>query len=183
MRHARLATLVVGIATTFGFGWTVPVNAQPPHTRGAALFLRTDRSQYSLRDTIVIEVGVRNDGQQPLYVHNRMAWGMGGGLVLWLRDDHGEAIDKVLRDDTMLPPPPEEDLSLFAKVLPGMFLGTRRAMEARNLVRKAGRYTIQVEYRSSLSREFVPPNLRALPALWMESPSIWSEKVRLDITD
>ena len=184
MRRARLASLIVAAVTMFGSGWsTVPGHAQPAHTRSASLFLRTDRSQYSLHETIVIEVGVRNDGRQPLYVYNRMAWGMGGGLVLWLRDDRGQAIDTVVRDDTMLPPPPEEDVSLFAKVQPGMFIGTRREMEAKNLVARAGRYTIQVEYRAALSRELVPANLRALPALWMESPTIWSEKVRLDIRE
>lgn len=45
-----------------------------------------------------------------------------------------------------------------------MFFGTRRELDAKNLVRRAGRYTIQVEYRAALSRAFVAPNLRVLPS-------------------
>jgi hypothetical protein len=74
-----------------------------------SLFLRTDRAQYSLRDSIVIDVGVRNDGREPIYVYNIMAWGFGGGLVLWLRDHDDKVIEPVMRDDTMLPPPPAGD--------------------------------------------------------------------------
>ena len=64
------------------------------------MFVHTDRQQYSLGEKIVIDVGVRNDGREPLYVYNRMAWGMGGGgLVLWLRDHEDKIIDPVFRDD------------------------------------------------------------------------------------
>jgi hypothetical protein len=182
MRYVKLLVVVASFVTMSAAGGSaVSGSAQPFQTRSASVFLRTDRSQYSLRETIVIDVGVRNDGREPIYVYNRMTWGMSGGLVLWLRDDKGQIIESVLRDDTIMEPPPPDDPSIFAKLRPGMFIGTRRKLEARLLVRRAGRYTIQVEYRAAVSRDYVHADQRALPALWRESSSIWSEKATLDI--
>jgi hypothetical protein len=183
MHQVILSALVAGILTMFAPGRSIVVGAdQPSQTPNATVFLHTDRQEYSLGEKIVIDVGVRNDGREPLYVYNRMAWGMGGGgLVLWLRDKEGKIIDPVFRDDAMLEPPPEDDPSIFARLRQGMFIGTRRRMEVKFLVRRAGRYTIQVEYRAMVSQKTVSARLQALPALWMESPSLFSEQVTLDI--
>lgn len=184
MRHLVASALVLGLLMTCVSGPNAAKGqAQLSSSRNASLFLRTDRAQYSLRESIVIEVGVRNDGREPIYVYNIMAWGFGGGLVLWLRDHDDKIIDPVIRDDTMLPPPPEGDKSILSKIGPNMFIGKRRTLEVKELVRRRGKYSIQVEYASPLVRQVVDPALQALPALWSDTPHIWSEKVILDIRD
>ena len=184
VRHLVASALVLGLLMTYVSGSNAARGqAQLPSSRNASLFLRTDRAQYSLRDSIVIDVGVRNDGREPIYVYNIMAWGFGGGLVLWLRDHDDKVIEPVMRDDTMLPPPPAGDTSILSRLGPSMFIGDRRTLEVKLLVRQRGRYSIQVEYASPLVRQVVDPTLQALPALWSDTPHIWSEKVVLDIRD
>jgi hypothetical protein len=83
MRYLGLVALILGVVTMRGSGVSsASRDAQLSPVRQASLFLRTDRSRYLLRDTISIEAGIRNDGREPIYVYNRIAWGPGGGLVL-----------------------------------------------------------------------------------------------------
>lgn len=51
----------------------------------------------------------------------------------------------------------------------------------KSLVKRAGRYNMRVAYRSMLLRRLAPFSVQDLPVLWMDSPAIWSEPVRLDI--
>jgi hypothetical protein len=82
----------------------------------------------------------------------------------------------------MLPPPPRNDApGIFARLGPGTFFGSRRNLAVSDLVSRGGKYTIQIEYVCPLSREFMHPTLQVLPALWRDTPSLWSEKVALEI--
>ena len=149
MRHLVASALVQGLLMTCVSGSNAARGqAQLSSSRNASLFLRTDRAQYSLRDSIVIDVGVRNDGREPIYVYNIIAWGFGGGLVLWLRDHDDKVIEPVMRDDTMLPPPPAGDTSILSRLGPSMFIGERRTLEVKPLVTATWEVRhVRIEYR------------------------------------
>ena len=155
---------------------------QNPPAQRASVFLRTDKTSYSLDGSLVIDAGVINAGTVPIYVYGWISWGYGGGLVIRLRDERGKEIAPVLRDDTMLPPE-NDDPSMFVKLREeGDFFGTRREMEVKDLVKRPGKYTLQIEYRSPLSCKFVGSQLQRLPALWHEDASIFSKQVPFEVT-
>lgn len=150
--------------------------------RKPEIFVTMSHTKYSMNDFIVIDVGIRNDGRDPLYVYRKIAWGFGGGLVLRLMDQTGHQVAPVVRDDTMLPPPAtSNDASIFVQLTEDDFFGTRRNLLAKDLVKAPGKYSLQVEYRSPLSRKFVDPKLRQLPALWHEDESIVSHSVPFEV--
>jgi hypothetical protein len=149
----------------------------------ASVFLTVERTKYSLDKSMAIDVGIRNDGRDPVYVYGRIAWGYGGGLVIRIRDASGKEIAPVLRDDTMLPPPRrDDDPGIFVKLEEANFFGTRRDLPVRNLVKTPGKYSLQVEYRSPLSCGFMDRKLQQLPALWHEDESIFSNTVSFEVT-
>lgn len=153
----------------------------PPPQR-ASVFLRTDKGSYSLAGSLAIDAGIMNSGADPIYVYGWISWGYGGGLVIRLRNDHGKEIAPVLRDDTMLPPE-NDDSSMFVKLREGGdFFGTHREIAVKDLVKRPGKYTLQIEYRSPLSCNFVGSNLQKLPALWHEDASIFSKQVPFEVT-
>jgi hypothetical protein len=147
----------------------------------ASIFLTSGQTKVSLSQSMVINVGIRNDGKDPLYVYGNIAWGYGGGLVLRLRDQSGKGIKPVFLDDTMLPPPPQNDPSIFIRLKEDKFFGTRRELPIADLVKTPGKYSLQVEYRSPLPCGFVDPKLQRLPALWHEDASIFSNSISFEV--
>src|SRR5258708_4616209 len=172
-KHIGLVLFFVATLALRGTAQTTPCRNREEgkvvtHER-ISLFLIAERTRYWLRQSLVIDVGLRKDGHDPAYVYGRIAWGYGGGLVLRLKDQSGKEIAPALRDDTMLPPPlRDDDASMFVKLIENKFFGTRRELVVTDLVKTPGKYSLQIEYRSPLPCGFVDPKLQQLPALWHE---------------
>ena len=153
-----------------------------PATRHATLFLTIDESTYSRSRSMVLNVGIRNDGRNPIYVYKEIAWGYGGGLVLEIKDRAGVDVIPVLWDDTMLPPPRRlDDPAIFVQLGEDNFFGTHRVLPLKDITESTGKYTMRVEYNSPLSCASVDPKLQRLPALWHEDASIFSNTVSFEI--
>jgi len=149
---------------------------------GVKLVLVTDIKTVSLQDSLVLDVALRNDGQEPIFVYADIGWGYGAGLVIRLRNHEGQEIGPVFRDDRMLPPPPSnDDPAIFTRLDRDNFFGTRRKLALKDLVTTPGKYTLQIEYRSPLPCRFVDPKLQRLPALWHEDASIFSNQVAIEV--
>jgi hypothetical protein len=146
------------------------------------VFLITDRASPSFRDSLVIDVGLRNDGPDDVYIFQGLAWGPGGGLVLHLRNQDGAEIPPVVFDDTVMAPPrSQHDSTMFIRLEEGNFFGIRRELPLKDLVKAPGKYSLQVEYRSPASLHSFDKKLQSLPALWQEDPSIFSNEVPIDV--
>ena len=148
-----------------------------------SLFLNINNGKYSLNQSLVLDVGIRNDGRDDVYIYKWLVWGYADSLVLTLRDQSGEEIEPLLHDDTLLPPPPrKDDASMFVQLMQDDFYGTRRSLPITDLVKTPGKYTLQIQYRGPLSCKYVDPKLRELPALWRENATISSNVVSFEIT-
>jgi hypothetical protein len=149
----------------------------------ASLFAHTDRQLYSLDQSMVIDVGILNHGPDPVYVYGCISWGYGGGLTITVRDSSGKIVGPETMDDTMLPPPKRnDDPSIFVRLKEdGDFFGAERTLPVRDIVKSPGKYTLEVEYNSPLSRSYVAEKLRKLPALWHESAAIVSKRIPFEV--
>jgi hypothetical protein len=145
------------------------------------LFLTIDHTKYSLSQSMVLNVGIRNDGHDPVNVYGNIAWGYGGGLVLKIKNQAGKDVIPGLHDDTMLPPPSLDDPSIFVQLTEDNFFGTRRVLSLKDIIKSPGKYTMQVEYHSPLSCAVVDPKLQQLPALWHEDASIFSNTISFEV--
>jgi hypothetical protein len=144
--------------------------------------INVDRDRYALHDAIELSVALRNEGDAPVYVDRRMFWGYGGGLLLEIRDQQGKPVPSKMRDDAIMPPPPEGDTSVLNKVDEGFFYGTWRTLPAIDYFRTPGTYTVRVTYKSWLRKEEIEPHLRTLPAIWADDPAIHSNSISVVIS-
>jgi len=144
--------------------------------------LTVHQSRVSLRDTLVLDVALLNDGRRPVWVYAAVGWGSGAGLVMRIRNDEGREVRPQFGDDGMLPPPPSnDDPTMFARLDQGNFFGTRRRLRLKDFFAAPGRYTLQVEYQSLLACDILDPRLQGLHALWREDGSLLSNEVAIDI--
>lgn len=186
-RHIFLALFFFAAFTLRGAAQSAPCQSERGGkalaNKQTSLLFNIDQTTYSLSQSLVIDVGITNDGPDVVYIYGDISWGYMAGLVLTLRDESGKEIAPVLMDDTVLPPPPRnDDPTMFIKLGANNFFGTRRRLAVTELVKNPGRYSLQVEYRSPLFYRYVDPKLRRLPALWHEDPSIFSKTIMFEVT-
>ncbi|MBC8030042.1 MAG: hypothetical protein H7Z16_08015 [Pyrinomonadaceae bacterium] len=148
-----------------------------------SLVIWTDRANYSLRDAMKVNGALQNNGHGPWYIDRRIAWtGGAGGLQLEIRNEQGKILPASYLSDVLMPPPPEGDKSFFILLEPGFLYGSYMHLKVKDFFPKPGRYSLRVTYKSWLIKETVAPQLRNLPALWVDSPEIISEPVWIEVT-
>ena len=154
--------------------------SKPAHS--VSLRVWTDRSEYSSGDVLQVNAALQNNGDKLVYVDRRMFWtGIGGGLGLEIRDEQGNDLPSRTFSDALMPPPKKGDTSILVP-LGSMFLyGTSLRLQVKDFFPKPGTYSIRVMYHSQLPKELVASNLRNLPALWADTPTIVSEPVQIRI--
>ena len=108
------------------------------------------RQTVCMDEVVDMEVRILNATGSDLWVFGDLRWGARGGLVLnvgpWERDgplpliiDHAEFTKEELTDTRS-----------FVRLRPGAFVGRKRQVKVRDLVRKPGEYRIWVEYQAPL---------------------------------
>jgi len=143
----------------------------------------TNHAQYSLQDTVKLDVALQNVSDSTVYVDRRMFWtGLSGGLKLVISDEQGKYLPAQLLSDAMMPPPKEGDKSILIPLHEGFSYGRWVTFPVKNFLPKPGRYCLRVIYNSMLPRELVAPELRDLPALWSGTPSIPSGPVWIQVS-
>lgn len=156
----------------------------PDMAHAVKVIVRTDHDRYSRKDPIQISASLHNTGEQPIYIDRRMFWtGLGGGLELEITDEQGKHMPSRPFSDGLAPPPVQSDPSILVRLDQGFFYGTSLILKAGDFFPSPGKYSIRVVYKSSLSKEFVLPQQRDLPALWDDAPQIPSEPVWINITN
>lgn len=147
-----------------------------------SLVIWTDRANYSLRDAMKVNGALQNNGHGPWYIDRRIAWtGGAGGLQLEIRNEQGKILPASYLSDVLMPPPPEGDKSFFILLEPGFLYGSYMHLKVKDFFPKPGWYSLRVAYKSWLIKETVAPQLRNLPALWVDSPEIISEPVWIEV--
>ena len=140
--------------------------------------LASDKKNYSLADDIRLDVHVANKGPDQLTIFGDLLWGYAGGLVLHVYDVSNKEVPAKVLDDDMVIPSTLNDRNSFVVLSPDHYLGTTRIEHLADLVRKPGKYSIQVEYISP-----VPSGSGQGPNFWSrEKPAVWSNKIEVQIT-
>ena len=177
-----------GVLWELGSGAAVVANPQlaqagqiMTQSRNVHVVLTCDQAKASMHDALTTEVAIRNDGENPVYVYRTLDWGFMGGLLLHIRDEKGDLIQSPFFEDALPEPPPPDDPTIFVRLEAGVFYGTRTKRLVKDMVTRPGKYTLQVEYWSPLPRKYVDIKVRSLPALWHEDPSLYSNKLSLEV--
>ncbi|MGS0998729.1 hypothetical protein [Rhodanobacter sp. UC4451_H18] len=153
-----------------------------PTLESVDVLLLTNKEKFKLDDIVTIYAAVLNDGEHPVYVYRKMAWGYGGGFILEVNDDFGGRVSPKTMDDTMLPPPRNfASKDIFVELRSGNFIGLTRVIKIKDLVHAAGNYTLRVIYRSPLSCSILDKKLQLLPALWHEDRPISSSGISIKV--
>jgi hypothetical protein len=174
--------IVIFFAVYAGYAASQPIGSKDIVANPISVVVSTDRARYSLADNIKISVFLENTSQSVIYVDQRMFWtGLSGGLALYFADEHGSHVPAHVLSDAMMPPPPENDTSILVRLEPGFFYGTSIGLVLKDFFAKPGKYSIRVTYKSMLPKELVAPQLRDLPALWMDTPPITSDPIWIDV--
>lgn len=103
---------------------------------------------FRMDEVVELEVRIVNSTNRDVWLFGDLRWGARGGLLLnvgpWDRDgalplviDHAEFMPEELRDERSL-----------VRLRPGAFLGRKRQVKVRDLVRKPGEYRLWVQYDS-----------------------------------
>ena len=143
------------------------------------LVLTGDKVKGSLGETLTIDVTIRNDGPDTVYLFGRLEWGIGGGLALAINNDRGEIVPT--GDGILWPPLPPDDPALLVRLDEERFFGARRELEIGRFFRNPGKYVLQVKYWCPLFRAAYGNKLPSLPILSGEDPGIYSNKLKFEV--
>ncbi len=156
---------------------------RPAPDRRVRMVVYADHEKYSSGDSLTINALLENTGHNQVYVDRRMFWtGLSGGLKLVISDERGHFLPAHPFSDAMMPAPRPEDTSILIPLDSGFLYGTSLRLLVKGFFPKPGRYSIRVIYQSMISKELVAPQLRNLPALWSDTPSIPSDPVWIEVT-
>jgi hypothetical protein len=154
------------------------VAQQAENTRSnLAVVITSDRTDYSLADTIQLDIHIMNVGKSPLTIYGRLLWGYAGGLVLHVSDTLNREIPAKGLDDDLVIPSTVSDRNSYVVLNKYHFLGTIREDLLSDHVVEPGIYFIQVEYRSP-----IPHEMGLGPNFWgREQPAVWSGRIQIHV--
>ena len=133
-------------------------HSQHPNDPQLQLSIRTDRSVYSMKDKLHMEVQITNVGNSDVYVWDWIfCWGQGSALSIHAFDDKGKMVQPVsgFLIDCVPPPPKEHDTSQFIRLEPGRFYGIADDFDMRDLVDGPGNRTLAISISGVLSHDFL----------------------------
>ena len=149
------------------------------------LTLRTDRTTYSMKDKVHLEVQATNVGDSDMYVWSWIfCWGQGSALSIHALDGKENLVQPAsgILLDCVPPPPGEHDFSEFIRLEPGRFDGLAEDFDPRDLVDGPGERTLVVTLGGVLSwdliREMKYPDL----PYWTSEDKPLMAKLRLTFT-
>jgi len=141
--------------------------------------LTCDKPKVSLHDVLTMDVAIRNDGGDDVYLFQRMDWGEEGGVARYIQDEKGKLV--VSERGVLDSPPQPNDPAMLVRLEQGCFYGIRSQMKAKDLVPSPGKYTMKVIYRCPFPRDVLPNKFRSLPVLALEDPGVESNKVTFEV--
>jgi hypothetical protein len=143
------------------------------------VILTCEKERVSLRDDLVMDVSIRNDGYSDVYLFQSLHWAQGGGLGPYIRDEKGKLI--YFEIDPLWPPPPPGDPTLLLCLEEDHFYGLRTVRHVKDLVPGVGKYTIFVVFHPIGGKFLLPEKLRDLPVLTIDDEPIDSNRVTFEV--
>lgn len=138
----------------------------------------TDRIAYRLGESVNLRVSVVNVGSEPVWLYSYLVWGSSASLTLRVENAAGTELQPEGLDDSLTPPPPPNDKSLFVKINPHHFFGISRELRLDELnIRKQGKYRLMVKYHSPIPEKFG----QGLPIWSREKDEIQSKPLEISV--
>jgi len=137
-----------------------------------------DKFAYKPNDQITVQAMLTNSTRDTLYVYGVLGWGYSASLTFHVIDANGRDVEPQTFDDSLTPPVPRNDRSVFVKLFPQHFLGTSYHSTIDELnMKRPGKYTLFVEYHSP-----IPAASVELSPFWSrEKGTIRSNLVRVEV--
>ena len=117
---------------------------QPKHFEKVKVTLTCDRTRVSLKDDHYMDVAIRNDGSEDVYLFQSLHRAQRGGQGPYIKDERGKVI--YFEFDPLWPPPRPNDPTLLLRLEEGHFYGVREVRRVKDLVPTPGKYTLFVVF-------------------------------------
>ena len=125
-----------------------PIKNQEP--TALIMTIRSDKNLCKTKESITLEVLLRNSSKNPLYLYADLDWGVSASLSLWVRDTiSGKDVSQHVIADAQTPPPSSKEA--FIKLLPEHIYGVvlKSTLDDLNITQK-GSYELRAEYHSPI---------------------------------
>ncbi|HWH59000.1 MAG TPA: hypothetical protein VN682_15335 [Terriglobales bacterium] len=154
----KLLIFVLAVVSVSPVGRTQNAKSEQVNKPNLQLSVRADRSSYSLKDKLHMEVQLTNVGNSDIYVWDWIfCWGQGSAISIHAFDDKGKMVQPVsgFLIDCVPPPPKEHDTTQFIRLEPGRFYGVSEDFDMRDLVDGPGNRILTISIGGVLSRDFL----------------------------
>jgi hypothetical protein len=170
--------------SSIGFDDGKPANTEMENTNknkpALKVLVSTDKGKYKVDDQIKLTVFLLNDSDQALFLYGHLSWGYSSSFTLHITDLAGREIMPEGLDDSITPPPPKNDKSVFVKLNPEHFLGTMRIQPLKELnIDRPGKYNITVDYHSPIPKSFG----QGLPIWSREMGVVASAPIQIEVSN
>lgn len=143
------------------------------------VLVSTDKEKYKVGDQIKLTVSLLNDSNQALSLYGQLSWGHSSSFTLRITDLAGREIMPEGFDDSITPPPPPNDKSVFVNLNPKHFLGTTRIQSLKELnIDRPGKYKVAVDYHSPIPESFG----QGLPIWSREMGAVASAPMQIEVS-
>ena len=116
---AIAASVSCATATCFG---NAPKDRVREMSDSVRVVVQTDKTTYSMGNSMKISAALHNVGDAPIYIDRRMFWtGIGGGLEVEILDAYGTHLPARFLSDAIMPPPEPDDASILIRLDDGFF--------------------------------------------------------------
>jgi hypothetical protein len=168
---------------SIGFDDRKPANTEMENTNknkpALKVLVSTDKGKYKVGDQIKLMVFLLNDSDQALFLYGYLSWGYSSSFTLSITDLAGREIMPEVLDDSLTPPPPPNDKSVFVKLNPKHFLGTTRIESLKEMnIDRPGKYKVAVDYHSPIPDSFG----QGLPIWSMEMGTVASAPIQIEVS-
>jgi hypothetical protein len=143
------------------------------------VLVSVDKEKYKVGDQIELTVSLLNVSNQTLFFYGYLSWGYSSSFTLLVTDLTGREIMPEGLDDSITPPPPPNDKSVFVKLNPKHFLGVTRIQALKELnIDRPGKYKVAVDYHSPIPESFG----QGLPIWSREMGTVASEPIQIEVS-
>lgn len=140
--------------------------------------LVAEKLVYKSDDQVTLRAMLLNSSTDPIYVYGILGWGYSSSFTIHVTDQNARDIQPESFDDSITPPVPSNDKSVFVKLFSQHFLGAQYHSTIHELnMKKPGKYTLFVEYHCPIRAASVD-----LSPFWgREKGTIRSNLVRVEV--
>jgi len=157
----------------------VIIDSTPLDKPALKVLVSADKEKYKVGDQIKLTVSLLNDSNQELFLYGYLSWGYSSSFTLRITELTGREVMPEGLDDSITPPPPSNDKSVYVKLNPKHFLGTTRIQSLKELnIDRQGKYKVAVDYHSPIPESFG----QGLPIWSREMGTVKSVPIQIEVS-